>query len=151
MRYAVVIHKDPGSDYGVTVPDLPGCFSGEASVDRALASVTEAIECHVEGLLVDGETIPLPSSIEAHKENPDYAEGTWAFVDVNLSKLSGKSRRINVTIPERILNQIDAFVQSHDESRSGLIATATIEYIANHSESFSFTKEKQETRELQAY
>lgn len=27
MRYLVVIHKDKDSDYGVTVPDLPGCFS----------------------------------------------------------------------------------------------------------------------------
>ncbi|MDW8232800.1 MAG: type II toxin-antitoxin system HicB family antitoxin, partial [Roseiflexaceae bacterium] len=27
MRYPVVVHKDPESDYGVTVPDLPGCFS----------------------------------------------------------------------------------------------------------------------------
>ena len=28
MRYPIVIHKDEGSSYGVTVPDLPGCFSG---------------------------------------------------------------------------------------------------------------------------
>lgn len=142
MRYAVVIHKDPDSDYGVTVPDLPGCFSAEASVDGALASVTEAIECHVEGLLIDGENIPSPVSIEEHKENPDFAEGMWALVDVDLSKLSGKSRRINVTIPERILNQIDAFAENLSESRSGLIATATIEYIANHSESSACTKDK---------
>ncbi|MCP4151812.1 MAG: hypothetical protein GY757_28975, partial [bacterium] len=27
MNYPVVIHKDKESDYGVTVPDLPGCFS----------------------------------------------------------------------------------------------------------------------------
>ena len=23
----IVLHKDEGSSYGVTVPDLPGCFS----------------------------------------------------------------------------------------------------------------------------
>ena len=28
MRYPIVIHKDENSSYGVTVPDLPGCFSG---------------------------------------------------------------------------------------------------------------------------
>lgn len=27
MRFPVVIHKDTDSDYGVTIPDLPGCFS----------------------------------------------------------------------------------------------------------------------------
>ena len=39
MRYPVVIHKDPGSDYGVTVPDLPGCFSAGAT----LGEITRAL------------------------------------------------------------------------------------------------------------
>ena len=26
-RYPIVIDKDPDSDYAVTVPDLPGCFT----------------------------------------------------------------------------------------------------------------------------
>ena len=26
-RYPIVIDKDPDSDYGVTVPDLPGCYT----------------------------------------------------------------------------------------------------------------------------
>ena len=28
MRYAVVVHEDPGSAYGVTVSDLPVWFPG---------------------------------------------------------------------------------------------------------------------------
>ena len=27
MRFPIVVHKDKNSGYGVTVPDLPGCFS----------------------------------------------------------------------------------------------------------------------------
>ena len=50
MRYPVVIHKDPESDYGVTVPDLSGCFSAGETLDEALLEVVEAIECHLEGL-----------------------------------------------------------------------------------------------------
>ncbi len=49
MRYSVVIHKDPDSDYGVTVPDLPRCFSAGDTMDDALAQAVEAIECHLEG------------------------------------------------------------------------------------------------------
>ncbi|MBN0609850.1 type II toxin-antitoxin system HicB family antitoxin, partial [Pseudomonas aeruginosa] len=30
MKFPVVLHKDPDSDYGVTVPDVPGCFSAGA-------------------------------------------------------------------------------------------------------------------------
>ena len=33
MLYAVVIHKDPETSYGVTVPDLPGCFSAGDTIE----------------------------------------------------------------------------------------------------------------------
>src|SRR5262245_37339999 len=124
MRYPVVIHKDPDSDYGVTVPDLPGCFSAGETMDEALIAVTEAIECHLEGLLLDGELIPLPTSVEHHQDNPDFAGGVWALAQVDMAKLSGKAKRVNVTIPERVLNRIDDYAARHGESRSGLITQA---------------------------
>ena len=36
MRYPVIVHKDEGSDYGVTVPDFPGVFSGGETLGEAL-------------------------------------------------------------------------------------------------------------------
>lgn len=42
MRYPIVIHKDPDSDYGVTVPDLPGCFSGGDTMDEAIEMAHES-------------------------------------------------------------------------------------------------------------
>jgi predicted RNase H-like HicB family nuclease len=81
MRYPVVIHKDPESDYGVTVPDLPGCFSAGTALDEALGETVEAIECHLEGLLLDGEPIPPPQTIEIHQNNPDYEGGIWMYVN----------------------------------------------------------------------
>lgn len=33
MRYPVVIHKDSESCNRVTVPDLPGCFSAEDTIE----------------------------------------------------------------------------------------------------------------------
>jgi predicted RNase H-like HicB family nuclease len=67
MRFPVVIHKDADSDYGVTVPDLPGCFSAGDTIDDALTNAVEAIECHIEGLLLDGETVPHAVAIEHHR------------------------------------------------------------------------------------
>lgn len=132
MRYPVVIHKDEDSDYGVTVPDMPGCFSAGESFDDALVQAVEAIECHLEGLLIDGEQIPSPGSIEIHQQNSDYAGGVWALVTVDLSKLSGKAKRINITLPERLVTVLDRYASTHGETRSGLIAQATIEYMATH-------------------
>ena len=130
MRYPIVIHKETDSDYGVTVPDLPGCFSAGESIDDALSQTVEAIECHLEGLLIDNEPIPLPKAIEAYAANPDYAGGIWALVAVDLSKLSGKSKRINITLPERLLAQMDSYASTHGQSRSGLIAEAAMTYLA---------------------
>ncbi len=86
MNYPVVIHKDTDSDYGVTVPDLPGCFSFGPTMDDALANAVDAIVTHVEGLLLDGEPVPGPGKIETHRENPDYSDGIWAVVAVDLSE-----------------------------------------------------------------
>lgn len=132
MRYPVVIHKDPESDYGVTVPDLSGCFSAGETLDKALLEVVEAIECHIEGLLIDGESIPTPQSVDHHQSNPDYADGVWAIVTIDLAKLSGKTKRVNVTLPERVLTLMDKYASKNGETRSGLITQATMEYIASH-------------------
>jgi predicted RNase H-like HicB family nuclease len=77
MRFPVVIHKAPDSNYGVPVPDLPGCFSAGITMDEALEETVEAIECHLEGLLLDGEPIPSPQPIEIHLANLDYEGGMW--------------------------------------------------------------------------
>ena len=87
MRYPVVIHKDPESCYGVTVPDLPGCFSAGDTIKEALTQVVEAIECYLEGLLLDREPIPNPKDIAFHINNPDYAGGLWETVSVDLTAL----------------------------------------------------------------
>ena len=43
MRYPVVMHKDEESGYGVSVPDLPGCFSAGETLEDAIESVHEAV------------------------------------------------------------------------------------------------------------
>jgi len=129
MRFVVVIHKDPNSSYGVTVPDLPGCFSAGDTLDEAIENACEAIECHIEGLLIDREPVPTARSMDEHQRNPDFADGIWALVSVDFSRLEGKAKRVNITIPERVLKQIDRFAKREGESRSGLLTRAALEYV----------------------
>jgi predicted RNase H-like HicB family nuclease len=133
MFYPAALHKDPDTSYGVTVPDLPGCFSWGDTIDEAIAHATEAIECHVEALLIDGEGVPLPGTVEQHRTEPEYKEATWVLVPVDLSKVSGTSKRVNISLPERILGRIDAFAERQGETRSGLLVAAALEYISSHS------------------
>ena len=132
MRYPVVIHKDKSSDNGVTVPDLPGCFSAGETLEEAMVQAVEAIECHLEGLLFDGEAIPEAQSVEVHRKNRAFAGGTWALVNVDLSKLASKAKRINITLPERVLALVDEQAKREGESRSGLLARAALDYIGRN-------------------
>ena len=41
--YIALIHKDEGSDYGVSFPDFPGCVTAGASLDEARGMAEEAM------------------------------------------------------------------------------------------------------------
>lgn len=81
MRYPVAIHKDVDSDYGVIVPDLPGCFSAGETLNEALTNAAEAISDHIAILMENGDPVPKGKLIDDHKNNNDYAGANWAFVD----------------------------------------------------------------------
>jgi len=129
VNYPVVLHKDKGSDYGVTVPDLPGCFSAGKTIDEALAMAKEAIELHLEGLIEDGTPIPRPGRIEQHRRRKDYRGGTWAVVSIDPSGLRVHAKRINITVPERVLDAIDRFAEEHGQTRSGLLTEAAVAFM----------------------
>lgn len=61
-------------------------------------SATEAIDLQLEGLTEDGAELPVPQTIAHHQANPDYANGVWAAVDVDVSRFDGKSVKINITL-----------------------------------------------------
>jgi predicted RNase H-like HicB family nuclease len=132
MKYPIVIHKDSDSDYGVTFPDLPGCFSAGSSIEEAINMAQEAAECHIEGMLIDAEPIPTPSDIEVYERDPDYKNGIWALIAIDISKLSLKSKRINITMPERLLRVVDQYAKKSGSSRSGLLTQAVTEYMTSH-------------------
>ncbi len=125
MFIPVAIHKDEGSVFGVSVPDIPGCFSYGDTVEDALKNAQEAVIFHVEGLLEDGEFDSLtPSSIEDLQDSNEYPDALWALVDVDLSRLSSKQTRFNVSWPEYLLARVDEYAAAHHETRSGFLAKA---------------------------
>jgi predicted RNase H-like HicB family nuclease len=108
MKYAVLVQHDEGSAYGVSVPDLPGFLSAGDTFDEALENVIEAIEFHLEGLAEEGTDIPSAEPIDAHLDNPDYAYGAWVFVDIDFTPYLGKIEKINVTLANAVIREIDA-------------------------------------------
>lgn len=57
-QYLVRIDKEVDSDWGASVPDLPGCVATGKTIDAALRRIEGAIEPHMRGLREDGIRIP---------------------------------------------------------------------------------------------
>ena len=128
MRFPIVI--EPGDEqhaFGVVVPDLPGCFSAGDTLDEAIDNAKEAIELWLEETIDSGGAIPEPRSIAEHQSNPEYSGWIWALVTIDLSELSDKVERVNITLPARVLRRIDAAAKAAGESRSGFIARRTLQ------------------------
>jgi len=65
FSYTVIVEAGEGN-FGAYAPDLPGCAVGD-SVEETLWEMEQAIEFHLEGLRLEGLSIPKPSII-AHRE-----------------------------------------------------------------------------------
>ncbi|NNM85884.1 MAG: type II toxin-antitoxin system HicB family antitoxin [Phycisphaerales bacterium] len=129
MNYPVVIHKDRNSDYGVIVPDLPGCFTFGRTIDEALAMAKEAIELHIQGLVEEALTLPPPGKVERYRRDPQFESGTWAMVHIDARRLRRRAKRINITMQERLLDKVDRAAGEQGETRSGFLEKAVLAYM----------------------
>jgi predicted RNase H-like HicB family nuclease len=66
-KYLIVLEKT-GTGYSAYSPDLPGCVATGATLEEAEREMKESIEFHIEGLRLQGEPIPTPSSAAAYCE-----------------------------------------------------------------------------------
>jgi len=122
QSYIGLIHKDSGSDYGVSFPDFPGCVTAGVTLDEARAFAQQALALHIEGMVEDGDAIPEPSSLETIMTDPDNREAVAVLVPV--STPTAKAMRVNITLPEDALRAIDRYAESHGLTRSGFLADA---------------------------
>jgi len=135
MNYAIVFNNELNDEvYQVNVPDLPGCSISVGSIDEGLEKISQSIKSHLAILAEYGEKIPSANSIEKHRQqyaidNPHtYTQAFWAIVNIDITAYLGKSHKINVTLPELLIKQIDDRVSKSTayKTRSGFIASACL-------------------------
>ncbi len=80
--WCYAVSKEDNSAYGITVPDLPGCFSAADTFEEINSMAEEAIRGHIEALKYTGDPIPVPSSILIHKKNPEFKGCLWNQLDI---------------------------------------------------------------------
>ena len=122
-NYIAILHKETKSDFGVSFPDFPGCITAGKNIDEAKDMAQEALTLHIQGMLEDGEQLPVPSRLEDIMSDPDYANAI-AYLVVSVPDARPRTVRVNVTLPEMTLKQIDAAAKKRGMSRSSFLVHA---------------------------
>ena len=126
MFYWAIVHHDADSAYGVTFPDLDGCFAAADEESGVMAAAIEALDLYFEDL----DENPAPRGLEdihiAYKD--DLAQGAY-LIQVPLIKRTTKSVRVNLSFDQGLLAAIDDAAKRAGLNRSAYLAMAAQESI----------------------
>ena len=117
-HYFAYVHKDDDSDFGVEFPDLPGCVSAVSTLEEAYDGAEDALALHVAGLRAEGMAVPAPSPLANHDDD------ILCVLRVPLRPVKGKAVRVQITLDEYLLRDIDDRAAATGMTRSGLLAAA---------------------------
>ena len=117
--YIGLIHKASDSEFGVTFPDFPGVTTTGATLDEARSAAQEALALHIAGLPANGNAMPAPSTLEDVMSDPDNRNGVVILTCIKTEQ--ARAIRVNVTMPEDVLTQLDRYAAAHGFTRSRLL------------------------------
>jgi predicted RNase H-like HicB family nuclease len=123
MEYIAYLHKDAGSDYGVSFPDFPGCVTAGPTLEEARRMAAEGLSLHIAGMRADGESVPEPSTLDDLRRDPAM-KGAVAFL-VEAAEAE-KTVRFNITARESQLKEIDSRARAARLSRSAYMVHSAL-------------------------
>ena len=122
--YLAYVYKDPNSAFGVSFPDLPGCYGAGDSYDEAISNAKISLREYAEAMDDDNNAMPEPRThgdLEANAtEKIEMAKAAF-IIEVPLV-FGGASKRINVSLDAGILEAIDAYAKAAGTTRSAFLA-----------------------------
>jgi len=130
MKYPVIIHKDDNTGYGVTIPDIPGCFAYGDTQEEAILNIQEAVELYYNG--EDISEPPAPSKMEDLLGSDLYTRDSFLYLaDIDFAFIAPKTQRVNITVPEYKLVRIDRAAKARGISRSAFFVDSAEQFIRN--------------------
>lgn len=117
-----VVHHDPGSAYGVSFPDVPGCFAAADSFEEVVAAGVEALT-----LWFEDRPAVEPGDIERIRAAAaaDLAAGA-VLVMVPYVRPATRTVRANLSFDAGVLAAIDAEARRRKLTRSAFLADAAL-------------------------
>lgn len=127
MKFPVMILPTGEAGFTAIAPDLNGCDIGIFStIDETIEGAQNAIQLLLEERMKKGRKLPRMKPIERHWEKLGGLNRVWIVVDIDLSRLSSKTVRVGLTLPERVLSLIDAAATRTGKTRSGFLCGAAM-------------------------
>lgn len=118
--FMALVHKDADSAYGVSFPDVPGCFSAADTLADVLPNAAEALDLWFE----DEAAIEPRNLDEIHAEvTADLHEGAM-LIAVPFIQRTTRQKRVNISLDVGTLLAIDAAAGDARLTRSAFIALA---------------------------
>lgn len=124
MKYPIYVHQEGDSAFGAVFPDVPGLHTAADSIDDLDLAAQEAFELYFEGEDID---VPRPGDLAELRKMPEYADGFWVLVDIDLDQVNSKPMRLNISISAGLVHKIDAYVAKKHMSRSAFLAKAALD------------------------
>jgi len=134
-HYQAVLAGVGTGQIDVAFADFPGCVTVARTLEEAQIRAEEVLSFHIQSMVDDGDPIPVGGDQDALLEMiKDYEDEGHRVViaSVGVEIPPGKAKRVNVTLPDYVLDAVDRWARTHGQSRSGLLASATMDYIARH-------------------
>ena len=126
LTYLAVLEPGEDGSYGISFPDLPGCFSFADNLAEAEQMAAEAAELHVYGMEKDGEAIPEPST----SLSPEVTAGMVVMpitLHPDMYRLKRDNERVktNTTLPA----WLKRIAEEQKVNYSRLLETALLDYL----------------------
>ncbi len=118
--YAAIIERGP-KGFGAFFPDFPGCVSAGDTIQETARNAEEALRGHVALMVRDGDAIPQATPLDDIPTDPDVTEAARVMIPASLP---GRALRLNISLDEGLVGEIDRAAAAHGMSRSAFLADA---------------------------
>lgn len=129
--YIALIRKEEGTAFGVDFPDFPGCITAGKSLEEARNRAADVLQFHVAGMVEDGEAVPPPSALDQVMSDPHNRDAVAFLIDLPQDR--SRVVRVQITMDEGLLREIDSRAEALGKTRSGWLADAARAALADAS------------------
>ena len=126
MTYLAILEPGEDGSYGISFPDLPGCFSYGENLAHAGQMAAEAASLHVYSMECDQEQIPTPS-VNLSKEDTEGNVIMPITIHPDLFRMKKDNERIktNITLPA----WLKRIAEEQKVNYSRLLEAALMDYL----------------------